>query len=398
MGLVRSMLKEKKIHLELLGEAVSTCVYVLNRSSTKGVKGKTPYERWNGRKPNVSHHRIFGSVVFVKTTGRPSKLEYRSKCMLLMGYEARSKAYRCLDPANFKIHISRDVIFDKKKSFKFSEQDTVRKISLCSSNILQVTRLEEGERDSSEEQRDESVIIESRGRELNQSEDSEEEETVRYRSIQSIYDETNLLCCELCLLFTEEPSSYSLAAKQEVWREAMKEEISAILKDKTWIVVKQQGDIKSIGVKWLFLVKKDNKGKILRYKERLVVKGYAQKEGIDYGEVLSPVARMESIRILIAIAAQEIWELHHLEVKIAFLNGEIIEDIYITQPEGFKVKGKEDHILKLQKAMYGLKQAIIGVYVDDMIITGLNSYKIVEFKENMKQVFEMTDLGILSSY
>ena len=99
------------------------------------------------------------------------------------------------------------------------------------------------------------------------------------------------------------------------------------------------------------------KGKILRYKARLVVKGYAQKDGIDYGEVFSPVARMESIRILIAIAAQEEWELHHLDVKTAFLNGEIKEDIYISQPEGFKIKGKEDHILKLRKALSGLKQA-----------------------------------------
>ena len=98
----------------------------------------------------------------------------------------------------------------------------------------------------------------------------------------------------------------------------MKEEILAILKNKTWIVVKPQGDIKPIGVKWVFRVTKDSKGKILRYKARLVVKGYAQKEGIDYCEVFSPIARMESIRILIAIAAQERWELHHLDVKTAF--------------------------------------------------------------------------------
>ena len=143
---------------------------------------------------------------------------------------------------------------------------------------------------------------------------------------------------------------------------------------------------------------------------------------------------MESIRILIAIAAQEKWELHHLDVKTTFLNGEIKEDIYITQPEGFEEKGKEDYILKLQKALYRLKQApriwnsklnevllkkgfvrskcdygvyytaemqeriIVGIYADDMIITGSNSHKIVEFKESMKQVFEMTALGILSSY
>ena len=151
MGLVRSMLKEKKLPLELWGEVVSMCLYVLNRSSTKGVKGKTPYEKWNGRKPNVIHLRIFGLVVFVKTTRRLSKLEDRSKSMLFMGYEAGSKAYKCLDTANFKIHISRDVIFDEKESFKFSEQDKVRKLSLSSSNILQFTGLEEGERNSSEE-------------------------------------------------------------------------------------------------------------------------------------------------------------------------------------------------------------------------------------------------------
>ena len=92
MGLVRTMLKDKNLPLELWGEAVSTCVYGLNRSSTKGVKGQIPYENWNGRKPNVSHLKICGSVVFVKTTRRLSKLEDRSKCMFFMGYEAGSKA------------------------------------------------------------------------------------------------------------------------------------------------------------------------------------------------------------------------------------------------------------------------------------------------------------------
>ena len=102
----------------------------------------------------MSHLKIFGSVVYVKTTRRLSKIEDMSKCMMFMGYEAGSKAYRFLDPATFKLHINRDVIFDETKSFKFSEQDKVRKLSLCSSNILQVTRLEEGERDPVEEQRE----------------------------------------------------------------------------------------------------------------------------------------------------------------------------------------------------------------------------------------------------
>ena len=304
MGLVRSMLKEKELPLELWGEAVSTCVYVLNRSSTKGVKGKTPYEKWNKRKPNVSHLRVFGSVVFVKTTRRLSKLEDRSKCMVFLGYEAGSKAYRCLDPVTFKIHISRDVIFDEKKFFQISEEGKLGKLSLCSSNVLNITGLEDGERASSEEQDEQLGMNEPSERNSGQAENSEEQDSLRYRSIQSIYDDTNLLCSEFSFLLTEEPSSYSSAVKQEVWREAMEEEISAILKNKTWTVVKPQGNIKPNGVKWVFRVKKDSEGRILRYKARLVVKGYAQREGIDFGEIFSPVARMDSIRMLIAITRE----------------------------------------------------------------------------------------------
>ena len=134
---------------------------------------------------------------------------------------------------------------------------------MCPSNILQATGLEEGERELVEGPREESMINESRERDLNQLEESEEEETVRYRSIQSIYDETNLLCSEFSLLLAEEPSSYSLAAKQEVWRDAMKEEISAIMRNNTWTTVKPRKDISPIGVKWVFRVKKDNMRKIV---------------------------------------------------------------------------------------------------------------------------------------
>ena len=225
MGLVRSMLKEKELPLELWGEAVSICAYVLNKSSTKGVKGKTPYEKWNKRKRNVSHLRVFGSMIFVKTTGRLSKLEDRSKCMVFLGYEASSKAYRCLDPITFKIHISRDVIFDEKKIYKISEEGKLGKLSLCSSNILKITGLEDGERASLEEQGEQLGMNELSERNLSQSENSEEEDSLRYRSIQSIYDDTNLMCSELSFLLTEEPSSYSSVVKQEVWREAIEEDI-----------------------------------------------------------------------------------------------------------------------------------------------------------------------------
>ena len=122
MSCVRSMLKEKKLPLELWAEAVNTCVYVLNRSYTKSSKNSTPYEKWSGRKPKIDHLRVFGSVVHVKTTKRVNKLEDRSNVMIFIGYELGTKAYRCLDPLSFKVTISRDVVFEEFQSWDFSQQ------------------------------------------------------------------------------------------------------------------------------------------------------------------------------------------------------------------------------------------------------------------------------------
>ena len=115
------MLKEKKLRLELWAEAVNTCVYVLDLSYTKSLKDATPYEKWSGRKPAIDHLRVFGSVVHVKTTRMLNKLEDRSTVMMLIGYERGTKAYRCLDPMNFKVTITRDVIFEESQSWDFSQ-------------------------------------------------------------------------------------------------------------------------------------------------------------------------------------------------------------------------------------------------------------------------------------
>lgn len=113
MSLVRSMLNEKKLPLELWAEAVNICVYVLNQSATKSLERKTLYEKWSGRKFNVEHFQVFRSVIHMKTTKRVSKLEDRSQVMIFIGYELDTKAYRCLDLFTFKLFISRDVIFEE---------------------------------------------------------------------------------------------------------------------------------------------------------------------------------------------------------------------------------------------------------------------------------------------
>ena len=135
MGLVRSMLKAKKLPLELWGEAVTTCIYVLNRSATKSLRGKTPYECWYRRKPSVNHLRTFGSIMHVKVTANVGKLEDISQEMIFVGYEQGSKAYRCIDPANRKLSINRDVIFEESKSLNFSVDNPGNSISYEDFNL-----------------------------------------------------------------------------------------------------------------------------------------------------------------------------------------------------------------------------------------------------------------------
>ena len=190
---------------------------------------------------------------------------------------------------------------------------------------------------------------------------------------------------------------------------------------------------KAIGLKWVFKIKKDPDGNIVKYKARLVAKGYAQRFGVDFEEVFALVARIETVRVLLALAAQGGWEVHHMDVKSAFLNGELSETVYVQQPPGFVV-GNGDKVLKLRKALYGLKQAprawnakldrellalgfvrskmdhaiyrrknrnsflLVGVYVNDLIISGPDVKGIRVFKSEMKKKFSMSDLGLLSYY
>jgi hypothetical protein len=114
---------------------------------------------------------------------------------------------------------------------------------------------------------------------------------------------------------------------------------------------------KPVGVKWVYKLKKDAHGSIVKHKARLVAKGYVQKEEIDFEEVFAPVAMLDSVRLLLALATQEGWKVHHMDVKSAFLNGELREEVYVSQPPGFAVKGQEHKVYKVNKALYGFKQA-----------------------------------------
>jgi hypothetical protein len=219
---------------------------------------------------------------------------------------------------------------------------------------------------------------------------------------------------------TEEPTSFQEAQAHECWRKAMLDEMMAIEANGTWKLEEAPTGVRLIGLKWVFKTKRDAAGIITKHKARLVAKGYVQQQGVDFDEVFASVVRLESVRLLLVHAAGKGWPIHHMDVKSAFLNDELQEEVYVMQPPGFIIAGQENKVLRLSKALYGLHQApqewyakldavlialgfhrsesehavylrgggqrhrhqlIVGVFVDDLVITGSDEDELKQFKE-----------------
>jgi hypothetical protein len=230
----------------------------------------------------------------------------------------------------------------------------------------------------------------------------------------------------------DEPVTYQEAItgpESEKWLEAMKSEMDSMYTNQVWNLVEAPDGIKPIGCKWVFKKKTDMDGKVQTYKARLVAKGFKQIHGVDYDETFSPVAMIKSIRILLAIAAYYDYEIWQMDVKTAFLNGSLLEDVYMTQPEGFCIPGEAKKICKLQRSIYGLKQAsrswnlrfdetvkqfgfiknedepcvykkvsgsivvFLVLYVDDILLIGNDIPTLQQVKTWLGNCFSMKDLG-----
>ncbi|MCO5582384.1 hypothetical protein L7F22_036279 [Adiantum nelumboides] len=155
----------------------------------------------------------------------------------------------------------------------------------------------------------------------------------------------------------KEPICFDEAIGNMKWEQAMEEEMVALDVNETWELVPLPEGKKSIGCKWVYKVKHNADGSISRYKARLVAKGYAQTYGIDYEETFSPVAKMAIVHAVIVVAASKGWLLHQMDVKNAFLHGDLQEEVYMEQPQGYEEVKHPGHVCKLKKALYGLKQA-----------------------------------------
>ncbi|KAL8156686.1 hypothetical protein AgCh_001692 [Apium graveolens] len=241
--------------------------------------------------------------------------------------------------------------------------------------------------------------------------------------------------CAFCAFVAEfEPKNAQEAVADEHWSVAMQEELNQFERCDVWELVPPPQDVKIIGTRWVFKNKKDEDGNIIRNKARLVAQGYNQQEGIDYDETYAPVARLEAIRILMAFAAHKKFKLYQMDVKSAFLNGYLKEEVYVKQPPGFIHEKYPNYVYKLKKSVYGLRQSprcwyerlsqflvnngfirgtldptlfifhkrdnflLVQVYVDDIVFGSSNESLCKGFSDCMHKEFDMSLMGELQYF
>ncbi|KAK4395665.1 Retrovirus-related Pol polyprotein from transposon RE2 [Sesamum angolense] len=406
-----------------LGRSSLHCSLSTQQVSHKEVQNMTPIEAWSGKNPSAKHLRVFGSICYVHIlTEKRHKLEEKTEKGIFLGYNTQSKGYRIYNLKTKKLIISRDVEFDEDAMWNWDEEKIERQSVMIPKETPPQQQQEEGI-DQAEMERRSQQAPGSPRRPPPSEEIEEETPPRRTKLLSDIYETCNFIMLE--------PENFETAVKHKVWVQAMEEEIKMVEKNNTWELADRPKDKEVIGVKWIYKMKLNADGSIQKHKARLVAKGYSQLPGIDYTETFAPVARLDTIRALIAIAANKKWEIYQMDVKSAFLNGYIDEEIYVEQPQRFIAKGSEDKVLRLKKELYGLKQAprawysridkyfmdrgfrrslsvptlyiksqgndtlIVSLYVDDLIYTRNNEKMIQDFKEDMMKTFEMSDLGLM---
>nr|AAT44257.1 putative polyprotein [Oryza sativa Japonica Group] len=402
---------------------------------------KTPIEVWSGSPANYSDLRVFGCTAYAHVDN--GKLEPRAIKCIFLGYPSGVKDYKLWCPKTKKVVISRNVVFHESVMLHDKPSTNVPVESQEKASVQVEHLISSGHAPEKEDvaiNQDASVIEDSDSSAVQQSPKRSIAKDKPKRNIKPprrYIEEANIVAYALSVAEeiegNAEPSTYSEAIVSDGcnrWITAMHDEMESLEKNHTWELVKLPKEKKPIRCKWIFKRKKGmSPSDEARYKARLVAKGYSQIPGIDFNDVFSPVLKHSSIRTLLSIVAVHDYELEQMDVKTAFLHGELEEDIYMEQPEGFVVPGKENLVYRLKKSLYGLKQSprqwykrfdsfmfsqkfrrsnydscvylkvvdgssiYLLLYVDDMLIAAKDKSEIEKLKAQLSSEFEMKDLG-----
>ncbi|KAK8562192.1 hypothetical protein V6N12_049239 [Hibiscus sabdariffa] len=342
LDMVRSMMSHTDLPTSFWVYALETAAFTLNRVPSKSVQ-KTPHEMWTGRRPNMSFMKIWGCKAYVKHR-MSTKLEPKSEKCTFVGYPKETKGYYFYNEN--KVFVARTRVFLEKEFLTNSGK--CRNIEL---KVVQQQQVIEPEVE------DISQAVEKNPTDLEtqplRRSTRERHEPERYGFLVTTHG-------DVILVDQDEPKTYQEAVTSTdsgKWLEAMRSEMDSMSENQVWTLVEPPEGIKPIGCKWVFKKKTDMDGNVQTYKGRLVAKGFRQIHGVDYDETFSPVAMFKSIRILLAVVTFHDYEIWQMDVKTAFLNGKLEEDVYMTQPEGSVTPENAGKVCKLQRSIYGLKQA-----------------------------------------
>ncbi|KAJ9556184.1 hypothetical protein OSB04_010798 [Centaurea solstitialis] len=411
LNMVRSMMCHSTLPVSFCGHALETAAHILNRAPTKSVE-KTPYELWKGKKPKMSFLKTWGCEVYVK---RPTseKLKPKSDKCFFVGYPKTTVGYYFYNPEETKVFVARNGKFLEEKFL--SSGNTREDVD------LQVVDEENTAPTVEPEIQHENVEPQSEPIEEVQTQDLRRSNRVRQEPDRYLAFLVSQVGGDL-----NEPTSYGEAvsgSESEQWQEAMKAEMQSMYDNQVWELADLPQHCRAVRRKWVFKKKTDMDGNVHTFKARLVAKGFTQTHGIDYDEAFSPVAMLKSIRILMVISTYFNYEIWQMDVKTAFLNGKLTEDVYMEQPEGFEDPKNPNKVCKLLKSIYGLKQASRSwnlhfderikefgfaksefepcvytkfsgsIYVDDILLIGNDVPTLQSVKSWLSKCFQMKDLG-----
>ena len=461
----RAMLHAAHLPNMLWGEALMHAVWLKNRTSTKALNGKTPYEILTGNKPNLADLHEWGSKIWIHLP-ECSKLDGRAKEGRWLGFDTESKGSRVYSLETRRVSIERNIKFEdgyvlvpgsvplqKEKTADLPPANLPPReptpIPVRQPNPLEgledvpvaegrghrvkrpstyVQRIEAGEgtvtgrhgeglpRGVPTSKVSERAAIASNDQDENINDSSDEEYAMATATLGPGSEPRN-------------EAEARASPEWPMWREAMLEQLQRLAVNGTWRLVPHPSGKNIVGCRWVFRIKRDAQGKILKYKAHLVAQGYTQAPSIDYHDTYAPVAKLTSNCIILALAARNDWEIQQMDVKDAYLNAPLDEEIYMQQPDGFSEEGKESYVCLLQKSLYGLKQAgrlwyerlwkalikfgfvrcqvehcvfykhkdgefvIIVVAVDDLTLAASTVTLMQATKNQLKSEFEMTDDG-----
>lgn len=455
----RTMIQAKKLEKNLWAEAINMTAYILNRTG-KGKEDKTPYQLWENKEYDITQlDKIFGTEVYTHIPKeKRRKWDSKSEKGMFVGYED-TKGIRVYYPNRRTVEVKRDIIFIKEQKKTVITEDRNRKktdrreYSRRIDNEEEIIEFQEDStEDTTEDTTEDSTEDRESGRDSSTDSSMTDDTVIPLNEIQNTEDKDDDLYLSSTedvepenrkriiktpkwmddyefgfATITEEELTYDKVIQRKdsaKWKEAIKKELEVLERNKTWIEVKEEENMKVIETKWVFKIKKEKNNKEL-YKARLVARGFQQDDKIDHADIYAPVAKLPTLRILLAIAMKYNLEWTQMDVKSAFLYGDIEEEVYIKIKQG--PEEYTNKVFKLQKSLYGLKKSprnwndkfnafmieegfkrskadyclyykekekfYVLLYVDDLMIMCENREKMEKLKKALKNKFQITDLG-----